>query len=814
MVNFINEAFKTIVDGLKTLTKFGILWFSLAFVLRMAFFFMLLGTGKIQWSSFLTVLSGVYFDLAVVLEISAIALIPLLIINKLSQKTASVLSIVFISVYVVIYGCLIGYYSNVNLPLDRVFLVYGLGELYDIVVSSVSFSILPLIGVLIVIALYIIFIRFWIRKVNVSKPLSWVFFAMTMIFVIFFDFKALITNDKNYKSYQDYCLAVNQMAYTLNDFNEYRKDLSRVEDFTSYDGKVLEDAKNFQKLFPDFNYVDIHYPFMRKADDPDVLGDLMNKTSDGKAPDFVFVIVESFGQRLSSTRPKMSFTPFIDSLKNESLYWPNCLALAERTFGAVPNIFSSAPYDKTGFARIYFPNPDHNSILKDMSKNGYSLSFYYGGNASFDGQDDYMRGNGVGYVMNPDEAAFDQEHKQEMQENNGWGMYDKDMFNAVIRHREATERNRPNTDIFITLSTHEPCIFAGREEYVKKVEEMVAETKSFGPNEKQTVLNNKDTFASFLYMDDCVKMLFDYYKSKPEFENTVFVILGDHRMGRVYVSSSPLLKYHVPLLIYSPLIKEAKTFKAVVTHHDIAPTITAYLSNNYDYNSDDECHWLGTSLDTAADFRCRQSVAFMRNSREENEYLHGNYMIERDRLFKVSDSLVVEEINDDEIKDSLTEYLRRFKSVDWFVTQNDFLLKKSDDVIDIHSETHDLISKNFCENEYFDIMEPVCFKKNFEKIYLDVEFDYMNKNNADLEGVFGEFRVKGDDVNFFRAYRFSYLSTKNEDGSLHYRAKTTFFFAGNNINNAELKIDIFSKTAFDFECKNLKIKVEGLPLKK
>ena len=47
-------------------------------------------------------------------------------------------------------------------------------------------------------------------------------------------------------------------------------------------------------------------------------------------------------------------------------------------------------------------------------------------------------------------------------------------------------------------------------------------------------------------------------------------------------------------------------------------------------------------------------VANMRNSREEIEYLHGDYMIERDRLFKVSDSLIVDEINDDKVKDSLT----------------------------------------------------------------------------------------------------------------------------------------------------------------
>lgn len=801
-------------EGLKIWVKYALLWLLLTFILRLGFFCVMLTTGLIQGSLFLTILSGVYFDLAVVLEVSAIILLPLLILNWLLPKTTKVLVIVFITLYVVIYGGLIGYYSNVNLPLDRVFFVYGIGEMYSIVVSSVKFSFLPLLGVVVLIALYSLLIRFWNRKVKVSYTLAVGYLAVTLVFAVFFNFNSLITNDKVYKSYQDYCLASNQVAYTLNDFNEYLKDKAYADDFTSYDEQVLADARNYQRLFPDYQYVDIHYPFMRDSNDPDVLGAFLNPTTDGKAPNFVFVIVESLGQRLSSDKPKMSFTPFLDSLKYESLYWPNCLSLAERTFGAVPNIFSSAPYGTKGFARTWEPIPCHNSLLKEMSLNGYSLSFYYGGNASFDGQDEYMRSNGVGYVMQPSEADFDQEQKEQMKKENSWGMYDVDMFNAAFRHRDTTVLNRLNTDIFITLSTHEPWCFKGNDVYAKKVEDMVAKTLSFGPDEKSTVLSNKNTFASYLYMDDCMRMLFDYYKQQPGYENTIFVIVGDHRMGRVYVNSSPLLKYNVPLIVYSPLLRTPKTFKAVVTHHDIAPTITAYLSKNYDYISADECHWLGTSFDTTSDFRCRQSVAFMRNSREEIEYLHNNYVLERDRLFKISDSLCLEEIHDDALRDTIVEYLRQYKNVDWFVTQNDYLWKKSDDVVDVFFVSENgPISKRFAEGDYFDIMKHHRFKQNYEQIYLDVEFDYENGNKADLDKIFSEFRIKGPSVDFFRSYKLVNMSTQNSDGSMHYMAKTTFFLAGNDVKDADFKINIFSKVKFDFEYKNLKVKVEGLPLR-
>lgn len=802
-------------EGLRVWSKYSLLWILLTFILRISFFFVMLAAGLVQVSSFMTILSGVYFDVAVVLEAGAIAIVPFLIIYCFLPETARVLSIFFITLYAVIYGCLIGYYSNVNLPLDRVFFVYGPGEMYDIVVSSVRFTIMPLLGIAVIAALYWLLVRFWNRKVAVSKAFSLCFLSLTLFFAIFLNFKALITNDKHYDSYQDYCLAANQLAYTLNDFDEYWREKARAEDFASYDGQVLADAVSFQRLFPDFNYVDIHYPFMRESDDPDVLGDLMNPTNDGEAPAFVFVIVESLGQRLSSDRPEMSFTPFLDSLKKESLYWPNCLALSERTFGALPNIFSSAPYGKTGFASIWHPIPHHNSILKEMLLNDYTLSFYYGGNASFDGQDEFMRGNGVGYIMKPSETDFDQEMKEQMMKENSWGMYDKDMFDAAIRHRDTTSRNRRNTDVFITLSTHEPWCFEGNEIYTEKVENMVENTESFGPAEKNTVLSNKKTFASFLYMDDCLKMLLDYYKSQPEYENTVFVIVGDHRMGRVYVNPSPLLKYNVPLIVYSPLLKAPKTFEAVVTHHDIAPTVTAYLAKNYDYISADECHWLGTSLDTSAAYRCRQSVSFMRNSREEIEYLHGDFLLDRDRVFKVSESLEIKEIFDDAVRDSLTEYLRRYKNVDIYVTQNDYLWKKSSDVIELCIETDEnLSSKAFVENEWFDIMKPYRFKHNYKEIYIEIEFDYTNGNNADLDKIYTEFRMKNQSVDFFRSYKLSDLSTANDDGSMHYMIKTTFFIAGDEVKNADFNINMFSQVKFDFEYKNLKIKVEGLPFEK
>lgn len=801
--------FDKVISGLKLWTKINLLWVFLTFVLRLGFFFVLYFTDKIEWSSFVTILSGVYFDVTLVMYASIITLIPYLILYVIVPKTSYVVSMALITIYVIIYLCLIGYYSNVMLPLDRVFLVYTPQELYDIVVSSVRFSFVSILVVLTIAGLYAALLYFWRKKVLVNQWVSIAYLIVSVLFVCIFNYKTLITNDKCFKTYKDYCLAVNQLAYTANDFYVYWQ---QKNDYILYDESVLEDAKNMQKLFPEFDYVDIHYPFLRKNDDPDVLGNMFEQTTDGKAPDFVFIIVESLGQRLSSKSPKMSFTPFIDSLKQEGLYWPNCLALSERTFGVVPNIFSSAPYDKSGFARVWFPIPDHNSILKDMAKNGYSISFYYGGNAAFDGQNTYMYANGVGYVMDPSEADFDQEQKEMLQKDHSWGMYDIDMFNAAIKHREQSERNRPNTDIYITLSTHEPFYFRGAEEYQERVEKMVAQTQSFGPAEKGLVLSNKEKYASYLYADDCIRHIFDYYKKQPEFENTIFVVTGDHRMGRVYVNASPLLKYNVPLVIYSPLLKEPKMLNGVVTHHDIAPTVTAYLKSNYDYSVDSECHWLGASLDTSSYFRCNQSVAFMLNNRDVVEYMHHGYMLDRDRLFEIGDSLNLNEIQNDSIKTTLKEYLRQYRNVDLYVTKNDFLVKKPDNLTDLFEVSdmkdahHSVISKEKGER----ICDEYVFKENFDKVYVDAKFDYVIENGVNPQKVYIVFKInnnKGQSI-MYKSFKFSEMSTIVENNNV-LRTKTTFFLADKDVVGLPMSVSIYTEEQLEVTYKNIKIRMEG-----
>ena len=72
---------------MKNFAKYGLLWLTLAFILRVAFFFMLKSAGTVEWTAFWTILSGVYFDVALVLFVGSMALVPFLVFNvDLSDK--------------------------------------------------------------------------------------------------------------------------------------------------------------------------------------------------------------------------------------------------------------------------------------------------------------------------------------------------------------------------------------------------------------------------------------------------------------------------------------------------------------------------------------------------------------------------------------------------------------------------------------------------------------------------------------------------------------------------------------------------------
>ena len=118
------------------------------------------------------------------------------------------------------------------------------------------------------------------------------------------------------------------------------------------------------------------------------------------------------------------------------------------------------------------------------------------------------------------------------------------------------------------------------------------------------------------------------YKKRPDYKNTIFIITGDHKLG-VMPHRSKIDVYHVPLLIYSPLLTNSSYIKAVNTHLDIVPSLLAMLKHNYNIKTPNNVHWLGDELNLSEVFTSNKNALFMLNNRNVEDAIFNNYYVSK-----------------------------------------------------------------------------------------------------------------------------------------------------------------------------------------
>ena len=215
--------------------------------------------------------------------------------------------------------------------------------------------------------------------------------------------------------------------------------------------------------------------------------------------------------------------------------------------------------------------------------------------------------------------------------------------------------------IYLTLSTHSPFVLKNQSYYEQRVIDRLHQLKT--PTEEMpSYLKNQQKLATFLFFDDELRNFFKEYKKRKDFKNTIFIITGDHR-GIIFSRTSQIDLYHTPLIIYSPLLKEAKEFGGISSHADLTPTLLNYLENNYKIKTPPKVSWLGNLLDTSRDFHSQQCYAFMRNNREIQDYIHDDYYLSAGMLYKIHDTLHLTRIENNSIKQQLEKELKEFKNI-------------------------------------------------------------------------------------------------------------------------------------------------------
>ncbi|MDD2562805.1 MAG: LTA synthase family protein [Salinivirgaceae bacterium] len=273
----------------------------------------------------------------------------------------------------------------------------------------------------------------------------------------------------------------------------------------------------------------------------------------------VVLILESFSAEYSAflSGNKQGFTPFLDSLMQESLCFTRGYANGKKSMEALPAIISSLPalMDNPYITSLYNSNVI-TSIPIILEKYKYHSYFFHGGANGTMGFDNYSKAAGIDNYMGINEyvgrkADFD----------GHWGVYDEPYLQYVADVLD-TVSGSFFAGVF-TLSSHHP--YKIPERYID----------SF-PKGEFPILE------SVAYADRALRNFFTYAKKMRWYKNTLFVLTADHTAQSYTMDYSNIHgNYRIPILFFDPGNSKLKGIKDhVVQQTDIFPSVIDYLKLN------------------------------------------------------------------------------------------------------------------------------------------------------------------------------------------------------------------------------------------
>lgn len=270
----------------------------------------------------------------------------------------------------------------------------------------------------------------------------------------------------------------------------------------------------------------------------------------GKKPNIMIVILESFGNEWIGKKNNKNFTPFLDSLLDQSLYFANGFANGKKSIEAVPSIFASIPsLMDNPFASSRYGTNSIDALPELLKEMGYSSAFYHGatnGSMKFD-----VFSAKLGFQKYFGRTEFNDEDKCDAT----WGVLDE-YFLPWTAKSITQELKEPFIAGMFTLSSHHPYFVP--EEYRDQL-----------PKGKYPMAQ------SIAYADMSLSLFFKEAKKQPWYKNTIFVITADHTpAGMTPKFQNRPSMFRIPIAIFDPQKRiqphvEHKIFSQI----DIMPTV-------------------------------------------------------------------------------------------------------------------------------------------------------------------------------------------------------------------------------------------------
>lgn len=279
--------------------------------------------------------------------------------------------------------------------------------------------------------------------------------------------------------------------------------------------------------------------------------------SDGMGPfikrpkNLVMITVESLSASyLGAYGNQENLTPELDKLAKQGLKFEHLYATGTRTVRGLEALSLGTP-PIPGQAIVRRPDNDHLATLGEyLEIQGYATEFVYGGYGYFDNMNAYFEGNDFKVT---DRTDFD---AKSIVMENVWGVADESLFdNAMLSLDRAAAGTQPFFVQVMTTSNHRPFTFP----------------------EGRIDLPPGSRKAAVKYTDYAIGRFIEQARSKPWFDDTLFVIVADHCASVAGKSRLPVAKYHIPMIFYAPALLKPATHTRMASQIDVPPTLLDLL---------------------------------------------------------------------------------------------------------------------------------------------------------------------------------------------------------------------------------------------
>ncbi len=285
--------------------------------------------------------------------------------------------------------------------------------------------------------------------------------------------------------------------------------------------------------------------------------------ANGKLPikNVVVILMESFaGHFVGALGSQDKITPYFDRLAKDGLLFDRFFSNGTHTHQGMFASMACFP-NLPGFEYLMqTPEGGHrfSGLPQLLGGRGFNDVYVYNGDFAWDNQSGFFGNQGMTRFVGRNDFV------DPVVDDPTWGVSDQDMFGRAIEELDKLNGDTPFYALVQTLSNHTP--------YALPDPLPVEPVTGHGSLDEH--------LTAMRYSDWALGQFFDKARQAPWFDQTLFVVVGDHGFGATdQLTEMDLYRFNVPMLLIGPGVTErfGSRRDVVGTQVDMVPTIMGRL---------------------------------------------------------------------------------------------------------------------------------------------------------------------------------------------------------------------------------------------